>query len=62
MVFEHNPKNPLTMRVVNRCPFDRDAVLLKSAETVRLFEQAGFEAVERRYILTIPAANRWLRV
>jgi SAM-dependent methyltransferase len=61
LVFEHNPHNPLTMRAVNNCPFDEDAVLLKSSQTVELLAQAGFDRVYARFILTIPAANAWLR-
>jgi ubiquinone/menaquinone biosynthesis C-methylase UbiE len=61
LVFEHNPRNPLTMRVVNRCPFDRDAVLLKSDETRGLLQSAGLEDVKTRHILTVPAGTRRLR-
>lgn len=60
-VFEHNPLNPLTMRVVNRCPFDRDAVLLRSGKTSELLKGAGFADVSARFILTVPAANALLR-
>jgi ubiquinone/menaquinone biosynthesis C-methylase UbiE len=61
MVFEHNPRNPLTMRIVNRCPFDEDAVLLKPETTMQLFEDAGFSELRTRSILTIPAAGAALR-
>lgn len=61
LVFEHNPKNPLTMRAVNNCPFDEDAVLLKSETTVDLLKGAGFVDVAWRYILSVPAGNRALR-
>lgn len=61
MVFEHNPLNPLTMRVVNRCPFDRDAVLLRSGKTTDLLKAAGFADVAARFILSVPAANPMLR-
>jgi SAM-dependent methyltransferase len=61
LVFEHNPRNPLTMRAVNNCPFDADAVLLKSEKTVSLLGNAGFEDVSARYILSVPAANLLLR-
>lgn len=61
VVFEHNPRNPLTMRVVNNCPFDEDAVLLKSEKTRALLAGAGFAPVKSRHILTIPAAGRLLR-
>ena len=42
VVFEHNPFNPLTRWAVSHCEFDRDAVLLTSAETVRRLKGAGF--------------------
>ena len=61
LVFEHNPRNPLTMRAVNTCPFDEDAVLLKSTKTVSLLDGAGFETTDSRFILSIPAGNRFLR-
>lgn len=61
LIFEHNPLNPLTMRVVNRCPFDADAVLLKSRDTQRLLTTAGFADLRARFILSIPAGTRWLR-
>lgn len=62
LVFEHNPRNPLTRHVVDRCPFDADAVLLPGRQTVGLFERCRFEKVQLRYILNIPAANRPLRL
>lgn len=61
VVFEHNPRNPLTMRVVNRCPFDRDAVLLRAEQTMALLTGAGLQAVAASSILTIPAGNAMLR-
>lgn len=61
LVFEHNPLNPLTMRAVNNCPFDEDAVLLKSEQTKSLYRDAGFSSVHSKFILTIPAANGIMR-
>jgi SAM-dependent methyltransferase len=60
-VFEHNPANPLTRRVVDRCAFDKDAVLLKRRETEALLVGAGLEAVRSRFILSLPAKGRLLR-
>jgi SAM-dependent methyltransferase len=54
LVFEHNPYNPFTMRVVNRCPFDENAVLLKQSQIASLFEAAGFTEIEVRSILNFP--------
>ncbi|MGO4389122.1 class I SAM-dependent methyltransferase [Microvirga sp. 2YAF29] len=62
MIFEHNPRNPLTMKVVNRCEFDRDAVLLKNEEAEGLLSQASFTDVGSRHILTVPSFNKATRV
>jgi SAM-dependent methyltransferase len=61
LVFEHNPLNPLTLRAVNNCPFDEDAVLLSARTTVGLLKTAGFTDIARRSILSVPAGNRLLR-
>jgi SAM-dependent methyltransferase len=61
LVFEHNPLNPLTMRAVNNCPFDDDAVLLRSGRTRKLLQDAGFSGVKTRFILSVPAKNKLLR-
>lgn len=61
LVFEHNPRNPLTMRAVNNCQFDEDAVLLRSEETVELLRAAGLKEVRSRYILSVPAAGKVMR-
>lgn len=61
LVFEHNPRNPLTMRVVNRCPFDKDAVLLNAGEATALFTTPAFSSVHTRHILSIPPWNAALR-
>lgn len=60
-IFEHNPRNPLTMRAVNNCVFDKDAVLLRASEAGKLLTEAGFQDVGTRHILTIPAIGRMLR-
>lgn len=58
VIFEHNPRNPLTMRAVNRCPFDKNAILLEGAETEALLKKAGFENVKHRSIISIPSIGR----
>ena len=57
-VFEHNPLNPLTRRVVSNCSFDADAVLLRRRVTERLLAGAGLTAIEGGYILFLPLAAR----
>ena len=53
-VFEHNPYNPVTRRIVNNCPYDADAVLLKPAELRGLFDSAGMKVHSKEYCLFIP--------
>jgi SAM-dependent methyltransferase len=59
-VFEHNPFNPLTRRIVNTCPFDADAVLLKPAELRRLMLDAGLDLRLKSYCLFVPPRLSWL--
>ena len=60
-IFEHNPYNPLTRKVVRECPFDANAVLLSPAEGRRLARQAGFGQVQVGFRVFIPPhpALRW---
>lgn len=60
-VFEHNPVNPLTRRVVNSCPFDEDAELLHASETVALLAAAGFDPIRTRYYFFFPRILRRFR-
>ncbi len=57
LIFEHNPYNPLTRRVVSNCPFDKDAVLLTKAKTIDYLKGAGLAGVDGRYILAIPSVD-----
>jgi ubiquinone/menaquinone biosynthesis C-methylase UbiE len=61
LVFEHNPANPLTMRTVNRCPFDEGAELLRPRQMMDLFETAGFVDARVRSILSVPPVGAFLR-
>jgi SAM-dependent methyltransferase len=60
-VFEHNPYNPVTRRLVARCPVDRDAILLKPKETIARFKRAGFDRVAAKYCLFFPKTLAVLR-
>ena len=60
LVIEHNPWNPVTQRIVNRCPIDRDAVLLSRPKTCSLFRDAGALDVIGRSILSIPPRTDFL--
>jgi SAM-dependent methyltransferase len=54
VIFEHNPINPITRRIVDRCPFDADAVLVKRAEASALLEETGFQLLQRDYLTFFP--------
>ncbi len=60
-IIEHNPANPLTRRTVDRCPFDKDAVLLKPAEAESLVRSAKLKLVRRDYIVFMPRILSRLR-
>jgi SAM-dependent methyltransferase len=53
-IIEHNPANPLTRRTVDRCPFDKDAVLLPPRETESLVRNANLDFRRRDYIVFMP--------
>lgn len=54
MIYEHNPFNPLTVRVVNNCPFDENAVLIRASLMVQRCREAGFKKVKVRYRVFFP--------
>jgi SAM-dependent methyltransferase len=54
IVIEHNPLNPITQRIVSRCAFDADAVLLRAREAMELMAQAGAAVAGRRYVCFSP--------
>ena len=41
-IFEHNPLNPLTVRTVKACPFDDNAVLMRSGVLKQRIRARGF--------------------
>jgi SAM-dependent methyltransferase len=54
LVFEHNPLNPLTRRVVRDCAFDEGVELLGRRELERLYRGAGLEVLGAEYLLFFP--------
>ena len=60
-VFEHNPLNPITLRVVNQCPFDENAVLMSARELRARLVAAGYQSVKTNYRIFFPHALRSLR-
>ena len=61
VIFEHNPYNPLTVKAVQDCPFDDDAILLPPSELRRLLHGARLGSVRQDYVLFFPRVLRLLR-
>lgn len=62
LIFEHNPRNPLTVRAVNTCPFDANAVLIDAEVLRERVSHAGFDTVRCAYRIFFPRALRALRI
>jgi SAM-dependent methyltransferase len=54
VIFEHNPYNPVTRRIVNTCPYDEDAVLLRPVTLRGLLSGASLRMEKSEYCLFIP--------
>ena len=61
VIFEHNPANPLTRRVVRDCEFDRDAVLLPHKKIKELINNSGLKITDDAYIIFFPFRGRIFR-
>ena len=61
VIVEHNPFNPLTRLVVNRCPFDDDAILLPANKSRRLLLNAGLYPIEQKYFMFLPFRHTIVR-
>ena len=57
-VFEHNPLNPVTRHVFERCPFDRGATMIPRREIVRLGELAGLRVRLAAFTLFLPFSGK----
>jgi ubiquinone/menaquinone biosynthesis C-methylase UbiE len=60
-IFEHNPLNPLTRRVVDACAFDENAVLIGATALRKRILAAGFQDAKICYRIFFPHALKWLR-
>jgi 2-polyprenyl-3-methyl-5-hydroxy-6-metoxy-1,4-benzoquinol methylase len=60
-LFEHNPYNPLTRWVFERCAFDADAEMLSLKTARNLANKAGFTTVQYGYTLFFPRQFSFLR-
>jgi hypothetical protein len=62
VIWEHNPWNPVTRRIVNDCPFDKDAHLLSITEMVRLWrETIDKSEIGHQFVTFFPGILRGLQ-
>ncbi|MBM3465275.1 MAG: hypothetical protein FJX76_24545 [Armatimonadetes bacterium] len=61
VIFEHNPYNPVTRKLVSNCIYDADAVLVPPPEMVRIAEAGKLTVLKRTYTLFFPAALKAIR-
>ncbi|MBA2648551.1 MAG: class I SAM-dependent methyltransferase [Legionella sp.] len=57
IIFEHNPINPITARIVKKCPLDKNAVLLRSKHMFELMQKVGLVDMSTKFILFTPIDN-----
>ena len=53
-VFEHNPFNPVTRRIVSQCPYDKGTVLISPFELKYLLAKSGWAVERTAYCLFVP--------
>ncbi len=54
IVFEHNPYNPVTRKIVSECPYDKGVELLPPRELRRHLANGGFRSLSQGYSLFFP--------
>ena len=54
VIWEHNPLNPITQRIVKDCIFDRDSVLVSSKDLRKHFHKASLTNVQVIYTTFFP--------
>lgn len=61
MIYEHNPLNPLTVHLVNTCPLDENATLIRGRDMAEKCRQTGWREVRLDYRVFFPAFLKRLR-
>ena len=60
-IVEHNPYNLMTLRAVNTCEFDKNAVLLKPNVMKALVRETGLDIINQGYTLFFPTSIRYFQ-
>lgn len=54
LLYEHNPLNPLTRKIVRECVFDEDAILISAEKAEAILDSAGFSRTRADFRLFFP--------
>ena len=54
VIWEHNPLNPVTQKIVKDCPFDKEAILIPSKTLKYQFNRASLSNVQIIYTTFFP--------
>jgi trans-aconitate methyltransferase len=54
VIWEHNPLNPVTQKIVRDCPIDEDAVLVSSKNIKKNFERVSLADIKISYTTFFP--------
>jgi SAM-dependent methyltransferase len=60
ILWEHNPWNPFTRKIVKDCVFDKDAVLLSPLKSKRLFQKTGFSQFRIVFTTFFPKSLKFM--
>lgn len=61
-IFEHNPVNPVTRKIVRDCPFDEGVTLISPRRLRHRLTAAGWEGLRKRYISFVPPKLKRLKL
>tara|TARA_A100001015_G_scaffold318935_1_gene440309 strand:- start:338 stop:1036 length:699 start_codon:yes stop_codon:yes gene_type:complete len=60
-IFEHNPFNPITRKIVSGCPYDKGVVLLSPSQLQKTIEDTSLRVIKKSYCLFFPQQLSLLR-
>ena len=60
LIYEHNPYNPITRKIVANCEFDVDAELIKKKDLIKLCNENNFQLHKSGYIHFFPSKLKFL--
>ena len=60
LIYEHNPYNPITLKLVANCAFDADAELIKKKDLIKLCSFNNLQLKKSGYIHFFPSKLKFL--